>query len=657
MSREAARRKRQQQQHKQQQQHHQQQPRLFIKQRLAALALIVLLAAASAASAAAPSPSHDVASGDHPQPSSAASTGGGRDTDARRLFDLLGADEPLLEGDVRELIAQLKVACRAPQQPAAHEHDHHGDEQQHDQQQRRRRRLSVADILQRFGRAGVLDEAAAEKACTAIMACHLDSGCALGDAPAAGAAAAAAAASPSWLSALTAGAGPDLPVPPALRAAVAVGLGLEALLGIYIPILLRAVPGYEWWLALLNCFSGGVFVAAGLVHLLPHCQEAQQRLPALAGSDYPLYLVLIVGGYMLVLFVERVLFSVHDAAHAHTHTGIVSRVNSRELVLPPGALEAAAAAAAVGGGGGGSGSGSGSDDDGGEDGSGSGGRGHRHHHHQQQQADPAAAAATPRGGVRTRRQAAALAASSDARKPLLADGADAGGSGSGGHGHAHGHGGHGHGGHSGSGAGGHVVCRHGHAHRDGGGGDLRQGVVLLVAMSVHTFLECMALGLMDGRREFLVLLGAIASHKLISGLALSSRFLKEGASARQVLLCVGPFALVAPVAIAAGAAARDVDPALTLVLSCFATGTFLYVGMSEIVEEEFEGDMRSGRADISQAFARWAKFGCLLAGVAMIALLAALPDAHGHGHGVGSDSHGHGHGGGHHHHHHHHHHH
>jgi hypothetical protein len=27
-------------------------------------------------------------------------------------------------------------------------------------------------------------------------------------------------------------------------------------------------------------------------------------------------------------------------------------------------------------------------------------------------------------------------------------------------------------------------------------GDLKQGVVLLVAMSVHTFLECMALGLM-----------------------------------------------------------------------------------------------------------------------------------------------------------------
>jgi hypothetical protein len=99
---------------------------------------------------------------------------------------------------------------------------------------------------------------------------------------------------------------------------------------------------------------------------------------------------------------------------------------------------------------------------------------------------------------------------------------------------------------------------------------------------------------------------------------------------------------------------------LTLVLSCFATGTFLYVGMSEIVEEEFEGDMRSGRTDISQAFARWVKFCCLLLGVGMIALMAALPDAHDHGHVHGGAAahglgHGHGHGHGHAHHHHHHH--
>lgn len=77
---------------------------------------------------------------------------------------------------------------------------------------------------------------------------------------------------------------------------------------------------------------------------------------------------------------------------------------------------------------------------------------------------------------------------------------------------------------------------------------------------------------------------SLATHTTPSLQALSSRFLKEGATNRQVLLCVGPFTLVAPLAVLAGAVVRDVDPLLTLVLSCFATGTFLYVGMSEIVE-------------------------------------------------------------------------
>lgn len=39
--------------------------------------------------------------------------------------------------------------------------------------------------------------------------------------------------------------------------------------------------------------------------------------------------------------------------------------------------------------------------------------------------------------------------------------------------------------------------------------------------------------LQEMRKEFLMLFIAIASHKLISGLALSSRFLKEGATTRQ----------------------------------------------------------------------------------------------------------------------------
>jgi hypothetical protein len=118
-----------------------------------------------------------------------------------------------------------------------------------------------------------------------------------------------------------------------------------------------------------------------------------------------------------------------------------------------------------------------------------------------------ASAATPRAGgrynLRSRAPGATATPSTEGlTKPLLADAAGFEGSGGSDHGH-HSHNGHhhhhahggslqgGHGGHAG-----HVP----HHHHSVVTGDLKQGVVLLVAMSVHTFLECMALGLMVSRR-------------------------------------------------------------------------------------------------------------------------------------------------------------
>jgi hypothetical protein len=72
-------------------------------------------------------------------------------------------------------------------------------------------------------------------------------------------------------------------------------------------------------------------------------------------------------------------------------------------------------------------------------------------------------------------------------------------------------------------------------------------------------------------------------------------------------------------------------------------GTFIYVGCSEIIEEEFEGDMRSGRTDITQQTARYVKFVACLAGVAAIACAALIPDEHAHGHGMDMHAHGHAH--------------
>lgn len=65
-----------------------------------------------------------------------------------------------------------------------------------------------------------------------------------------------------------------------------------------------------------------------MLHLLPHCQEAQEALErsgTLHVGEYPLYLVLVLVGYLAVFFVERVLFDVHGEGHSHCqHSNVFS---------------------------------------------------------------------------------------------------------------------------------------------------------------------------------------------------------------------------------------------------------------------------------------------------------------------------------------------
>jgi hypothetical protein len=53
-------------------------------------------------------------------------------------------------------------------------------------------------------------------------------------------------------------------------------------------------------------------------------------------------------------------------------------------------------------------------------------------------------------------------------------------------------------------------------------------------MTVHTALECLALGLISGHAAFVALFAAVASHKAISALALSAKFVREGATTKEV---------------------------------------------------------------------------------------------------------------------------
>ena len=115
----------------------------------------------------------------------------------------------------------------------------------------------------------------------------------------------------------------------------------EALFGGLLPLaIVKSLPKMTGVISLMNAFSGGIFLTAGLVHILPNVVKVGEENEY--GGEYPLSYTLVVLGYMLVFFVERVLFHTHShsemdyeghvshghghghghGAHAHGHGGL-----------------------------------------------------------------------------------------------------------------------------------------------------------------------------------------------------------------------------------------------------------------------------------------------------------------------------------------------
>jgi len=100
---------------------------------------------------------------------------------------------------------------------------------------------------------------------------------------------------------------------------------IEGLAGGLLPLLIRRLlVNADGAMSLLNAFSGGVFLAAGLVHILPHVIESAAQVDH---GEYPLPYALVLMGYVLIFLVERVLFHQHAHSlesegdhHAHGHT-------------------------------------------------------------------------------------------------------------------------------------------------------------------------------------------------------------------------------------------------------------------------------------------------------------------------------------------------
>ena len=76
------------------------------------------------------------------------------------------------------------------------------------------------------------------------------------------------------------------------------GIFALSLVGGLAPLAIKNIVKVDGLLALVNCFSGGVFLCAGLTHILPHVVEHGASVKGY--GEYPLPYVLVMLGYMLV---------------------------------------------------------------------------------------------------------------------------------------------------------------------------------------------------------------------------------------------------------------------------------------------------------------------------------------------------------------------
>jgi solute carrier family 39 (zinc transporter), member 1/2/3 len=136
----------------------------------------------------------------------------------------------------------------------------------------------------------------------------------------------------------------------------------------------------------------------------------------------------------------------------------------------------------------------------------------------------------------------------------------------------------------------------------------RSCLILLGALGVHSILEMMALGLVDTFRDGALLTASIALHQPAESLALLVAFIKSGMPQAQIVKYLSIFSAMGPIGVALGMAVNEyAAPIVDSILLAVVAGTFVYVGATEVIPEEWETPQH-----------KWKKFAALVSGMAFI---------------------------------------
>lgn len=140
--------------------------------------------------------------------------------------------------------------------------------------------------------------------------------------------------------------------------------------------------------------------------------------------------------------------------------------------------------------------------------------------------------------------------------------------------------------------------------------------VLILVLSVHSFISGLALGAQDTVNESLVVFIAIVAHKGSAAFALGSNMIRAGVDKSRYQRMILLFSTMTPLGILLGtfvsrALSSQQAASFEAIFDGFASGTFLYIALIDVIGEEF-GILK----DI------WAKISLVVLGFGVMAGLA-----------------------------------
>ena len=111
--------------------------------------------------------------------------------------------------------------------------------------------------------------------------------------------------------------------------------------------------------------------------------------------------------------------------------------------------------------------------------------------------------------------------------------------------------------------------------------------ILMGALSVHAIFEGIATGLQQDFATCVNLCAAIWLHKFAASLSISVAMQKNDFPFRMLFGLISIFSLATPLGVGIGMIVGNSPKLVQIVFTSLAAGTFLYIGCSEVIVEEF----------------------------------------------------------------------